>query len=82
MSFFNKKLLLIIVELSILFLLGLVQFSSQKEKKTNYSANVLSFYIEEVSLAKQRQQTPIKWECFPQTTLIKKAQILFADLLV
>lgn len=61
MSFFNKKLLLIIVELSILFLLGLVQFSSQKEKKkTNYSANVLSFYIEEVSLAKQRQQTPIK----------------------
>lgn len=82
MSFFNKKLLLIIVELSILFLLGLVQFSSQKEKKkTNYSANVLSFYIE-VSLAKQRQQTPIKWECFPQTTLIKKAQILFAVLLV
>lgn len=30
------------------------------EGKKDYSANVLSFYIEEVSLAKQRQQTPIK----------------------
>lgn len=45
MSFFNKKLLLIIVELSILFLLGLVQFSSQKEKKKQTIVQMFSHFI-------------------------------------
>lgn len=67
-------------ELSVLQLLGLVQFSSQKEKKT--IVQMFSHFILKKFLWLNRQQTPIKWECFPQTTLIKKAQILFAVLLV